>query len=128
PNSRKTQFKKGVKPLNTLPVGSYRLDKDGTLQKKINNKSGNSSLRWRSVHELVWIEANGQVPPKHIVVFKPGMRTNTLEEITIDRMECISLAENMHRNSIHNYPKEIALAVQMRAALNRRINSVKKHK
>ncbi|MDQ2150095.1 HNH endonuclease [Alcaligenaceae bacterium C4P045] len=117
-----TQFKKGSKPHTTLPVGSYRHDKSGNLQRKIGEASGNNSVRWRGVHELVWIDANGPVPPKHIVVFKPGMRTGKLEEITIDKVECISLADHMRRNTLHRYPKEIVSAIQMRGALNRRIN------
>lgn len=52
------------------------------------------------------------------------MRTAVLDEITLDRVECISLAENMRRNSYHNYPKEIALAIQLRGVLNRKINHV----
>ncbi len=120
-----SQFKKGSAPHNTHEVGSYRITRDGTLQRKIGNAKGSNSKRWRGVHELVWIEANGPVPPKHIVVFKPGMRTNVLEEITIDKVECISLAENMRRNTYHNrYPKEIGLAIQMRGALTRRINKL----
>lgn len=126
PNSRKTQFKKGGDPHNTRPIGSYRIDKHGTLQQKINNSPGSNSVRWRSVHELVWIEANGPVPPKHIVIFKPGMKTNNLEEITIDRVECISLAENMRRNTIHNYPKEIVSLTRLQGSLNRMINDVEK--
>ncbi len=117
-----TQFKKGAFPHNTQAIGSYRLSKDGTLQRKIGNAKGNNSKRWRGVHELVWIEANGSVPPKHICIFKPGMRTNVLEEITADKVECISLSENMKRNTYHNYPKEIAQAIQLRGALQRKIN------
>lgn len=120
--SKPTQFKPGSKPHNTKPIGSYRLDKDGTLQRKISNDKGNNSKRWRGVHELVWVKANGPVPAKHIVVFKPGMRVTTLEEITLDRVECISLAENMRRNTYHNMPKELAKLVQLRGAVNRQIN------
>lgn len=117
-----TQFKAGRMPHNTLPIGSYRHDKDGTLQRKISNDKGNNSKRWRGVHELVWVEANGPVPPKHIVIFKTGMRVTVLEQITIDRVECISLAENMRRNTVHNMPKELAELVQLRGAVNRQIN------
>ncbi len=119
---RATQFKPGQSPANTAPIGSYRHDKDGTLQRKISNEKGNNSKRWRGVHELVWVEANGPVPPKHIVVFKPGMRTNVLDEITIDRVECISLAENMKRNTRHNLPPELNEVIQLRAVLTRHIN------
>lgn len=117
-----TQFKTGQSPHNTVPIGSYRIDKDGTLQRKINNDKGSNSVRWRGVHELVWIAVNGPRPPKHIVVFRPGMKSNVLEEITLDRVECISLAENMRRNTVHNMPKELVDIVRIRAVLTRHIN------
>lgn len=122
-----TQFKKGQMPHNTKPIGSYRFDASGTLQRKISNDKGSNSKRWRGVHELVWIETNGPVPPKHIVVFKQGMRTIEPEEITLDRVECISLAENMARNTYHNYPKPIAELIQLRGALVRKINAAERH-
>jgi hypothetical protein len=118
-----TQFKPGQLPHNTSEIGSYRLDKDGTLQRKISNDKGNNSKRWRGVHELVWVAENGPVPPKHIVIFRPGCRTSNLEEITIDKVECISLAENMRRNTRHNLPQELADLIALRAALNRKINA-----
>lgn len=120
--SAETRFAPGAMPHNTQPIGSYRLTKDGTLQRKISEDKGNNSKRWRGVHELVWVEVNGPVPLKHIVVFKPGQRTAELEEITIDRVECITLAENMNRNTRHNMPKELSDLIQLRGALNRQIN------
>jgi hypothetical protein len=117
-----TQFKAGQRPVNTLPIGSTKFDKSGTLLRKVSDAAGNNSKRWRGVHELVWIEANGPLPPKHIVRFKQGMRTNVLEEITIDRVECVSLAENMRRNTVHNMPKELVDVVRIRAVLTRHIN------
>lgn len=121
--ARETQFKPGQQPHNTVPVGSLRLERGtGTLQRKIGTGKGSNSKRWRGVHELVWVAVHGPVPPGHIVVFKPGMRTTELEEITLDRVECISLAENMRRNSFHNYPKPIAELIQLRGALVRKIN------
>ena len=93
----------------------------------MSNDPGNNSKRWRAVHELVWVAAHGPVPVKHIVVFKPGMCSNVLEEITVDRVECISLAENMRRNTIHNLPPEIKQVVQLRGVLTRAINKREKH-
>jgi len=122
-----TRFKAGMVPHNTRPIGSHKLDKDGTLLRKVSDVKGNNSKRWRSVHELVWIEVNGPLPAKHMVVFKPGMRTNRLAEITIDRVECISRGENMKRNTVHNLPKELAELVQLRGALLRKINHRTKH-
>jgi hypothetical protein len=116
-----TQFKAGMAP-HTREIGSLKISKDGTLLQKVSNDKGNNSKRWRGVHELVWIAANGPLPPGHIVVFKPGCRTAVLEEITIDKVECISLVENMKRNTRHNLPKPLADLIAVRAALTRQIN------
>lgn len=122
--SAETRFKKGSKPHTTLPIGSYRINKDGHLQRKVSEASGNNSKRWRCVAELVWVEANGPVPPKHIVVFKPGMRTNILEQITLDRVECISMAENARRNHPRNKHPELARLVQLKGAITRQVNRI----
>jgi hypothetical protein len=125
--SVETQFKAGSSPHNTVPVGSLRITKDGTLQRKTSTDKGGNSKRWRGVHELVWIEANGPVPRGHIVVFKPGQRTDKADEITIERVECISFAENMQRNTRHNLPKEISDLIALKAALTRQINKRAHH-
>ena len=76
-------------------------------------------------HELVWIEHHGPVPRGCVVVFKPGQKTADLQQITIDRIECITRAELMLRNSSWtNLPPEVARLVQLRGALNRQINRI----
>ncbi|MDP1686852.1 HNH endonuclease [Hydrogenophaga sp.] len=122
--SAETRFRKGSKPHTTLPLGSYRINPDGHLQRKVAEVSGSNSKRWRNVAELVWIEANGPLPPKHIVVFKPGMRTNVLELITLDRVECISMAENARRNHPRNKHPEFARLVQIKGAITRQVNRI----
>lgn len=124
--SAETRFRKGNKPQTTLPLGSYRVNKDGNLQRKVAEVSGNNSKRWRCVAELVWIKAHGPLPPKHIVVFKPGMRTAVLEEITLVRVECISLAENARRNHPRNKHPEFARLVTLKGAITRQVNRIKK--
>lgn len=122
--SAETRFRKGNKPHTTLPIGSYRINPDGHLQRKVAEVSGSNSKRWRNVSELVWVAAHGPVPPKHIVVFKPGMRTNVLELITLDRVECISLAENARRNHPRNRDPELARLVQLKGAITRQVNRI----
>jgi hypothetical protein len=124
---RATQFKKGATPHNTLPVGSYRLNKGGHLQQKIGNDKGSNSKRWRGVAELVWCAANGPLPPKHIVVFKRGMFTNKLEEITLDRVDCISNAEHVRRNSIWRNDPEVAKLYQLKGQITRQVNRIKRN-
>jgi len=122
-----TQSKKGHKHNTELPLSTLRINADGYLERKTSMTHPVPARRWIAVHRLVWIEANGPVPNGHVVVFKPGMRTNVLDEITLDKVELISCAENMRRNSYHNYPKEIAQLIQLRGAVQREINRRQRH-
>lgn len=129
PNCRKTQFQKGslqgraeavVKPIGALRIA------DGVLQQKVNNDLP-FQRRWRSVHGLVWEAAFGPIPPGHKVIFKPGMHTTVAELITPEKLELVSHAELMRRNSYHaRYPKEVGQLIQLHGALNRKINRLSK--
>jgi hypothetical protein len=75
------------------------------------------------VHLLVWEAANGPVPPGHAITFLPGRRTTDASLITLDALQLVSRAELMRRNSHHtNYPKEVSQLIQLKGALNRKIN------
>jgi hypothetical protein len=104
------------------PIGTLRIVAGNTLQRKIADTPGPNHLRWRSVHELVWIEARGPVPRGHVVVFRAGQHTTVEAEITLDRLELVSRAELMRRNSVHRHGPEIASLSMLRGALNRQIN------
>lgn len=117
-----TQFAPGQKPHNWLPIGAERHSKEGYLQRKMTD-TGYPPRDWRSVHILLWEEHNGPVPAGHVVIFKDGDK----KHIAIDNLEMLTLRENMLRNTIHRYPKEIKDAVRSIAVLNRRINRVQKH-
>ena len=119
--SPRTQFSAGHKPMNWVAVGSHRINSDGYLDRKTRD-AGVSRWCWEPVHRLVWMAANGPLPPGHLVVFKPGRRTAELEAITLDAVELISRAENMRRNSVHQLPPELARLVQLRGVLIKTIN------
>jgi hypothetical protein len=127
--SAATRFKpgehRGAANRNWRPVGSYRISRDGYLQRKVTEAGSCSreyARRWQNVHRLVWIAAHGPIPPHHVVWFKPGQRTTVLAEITPDRLECISLRESMRRNSLHtNYPPELQQLMQLRGVLTRKL-------
>lgn len=125
--SAETRFKPGSKPHTWVPIGSYRIviNKNGgpQLERKVNDNPGPTSVRWTPVHRLVWEAAHGPVPDGHIVVFKPGMRTTEPDEITVDRLECITRQQLMQRNTIHNLPPEFAEVARLKAVLHRAINT-----
>lgn len=79
--------------------------------------------RWIPVHRLVWEAAHGPIPSGHAVVFRPGQHSVDERAITLDKLELVTRAELMRRNSYHtNYPPELKKLVQLRGALVRKIN------
>lgn len=127
--AKETQFKPGGKPHTTLPVGSYRLCTDSqsgrkVLEQKFSEAPGGNHKRWAPVSRLVWEAAHGPVPKGHIVVFKPGTFTTVLEEITLDKLECISRADNARRNHSSNKSPELAKLVQLKGAITRQVNRI----
>ena len=124
--SVETRFKPGRQPTearNYAPIGSTRITRNGILERKINDDHPIPDRRWVAEHRLVWETAHGPIPDGHIVVFKRGMHTTDPAAITADRLELVTRAENMARNTLHRYPKEVAQLIQLRGALNRKINA-----
>jgi hypothetical protein len=126
PECRATQFKKGQLSGRAQallkPVGATRIVY-GNLERKVTEGGLYPAARWQPVHRLVWEAANGPVPRGHLAVFKPGRHTTHEADITLDRLEVITRAENMRRNSyLTRYPKEVADLIRLRGALNRKIN------
>ena len=119
---RETQFKKGQRPANWMPLGAHRINCDGYLERKVTT-AGRGAQRWKAVHRIVWEEAHGPVPAGHAICFKAGRRSTVLEEITLDALELVHGRELMSRNTVHNLPKPLAQLVQLRGALNRKINA-----
>lgn len=126
PNCRATQFRKGKLQGRAAqvvqPIGAERVTRDGILQRKVNNDLP-FQRRWKSVHSLVWEAVHGPIPPGHKVVFRLGQHTNLAAQITPEKLELVTHAELMRRNSYHTrYPKELGRVIQLRGALNRKLN------
>ncbi|MGH1450251.1 MAG: HNH endonuclease signature motif containing protein [Pseudomonadaceae bacterium] len=115
--ARETQFKKGNKPHTWLPIGSERIN-DGYLQRKMTD-TGYTPRDWVEVHRLLWIEHHGEIPAGHVIAFKDALPKH--ENITIDRLECISRAELASRNTIHRYPPEVKQVIRLQRKLERKV-------
>lgn len=125
---RRTQFKKGqmagAAQRNYKPVGSLRISKDGYLERKVTDDHPVPTRRWTGVHRLVWEAAHGPIPAGYAVVFRPGRFTTNPDAITEDGLELVTRAELMRRNTVHNYPPELARLVQLKGAINRQVNRI----
>lgn len=119
---RATQFKPGQRPHTWKPIGTERINRDGYLERKITD-DGPTHHHYEAVHRLIWIEANGPIPDKHVVVFRNGDKT----DLRLDNLELISRAELADRNHHKRYPPELRRAIAQKAWLTRTINQRKKH-
>ena len=127
-NCRKTQFKPGQKPHTTQPVGSYRVNVTKgipRLERKMNDNPGPNHVRWIPVTRLVWEQHHGPIPQKHIVIFKDSrLATVVLEEITVDKLICITRAQNAARNHPSSRSPELAKLTQLKGAITRQVNRI----
>lgn len=90
--ANRTSFKKGHKPINYLPVGSERFDKDGYVKIKVANPN-----IWRLKHRVIWEAANGPVPKTHAIVFK----NQNKHDIRLDNLMMIKRSELSALNKKH---------------------------
>ena len=106
--TKKTRFKKGLLPHNTLTVGAEvrRTDKCGRIYTLI-KVAGKSKLVFKHIH--IWEQHNSKKLPKGFnIVFKDGDTSN----FKIENLECISDQELMKRN-INQYPAEIKHSINI---------------
>lgn len=129
---KETQFKKGQRSgfaeLNWKPVGTILADPAGYLRIKareaVHGKEptgfGNVAV-WPMYNRYLWEKHKGQIPPRHLVIFKDGNRQNCV----IENLGLLSKADNARRNTMwRRYPRELAEAIQLKGALNRKIRSM----
>jgi hypothetical protein len=112
-----TRFKKGQKPHTWQPIGHTRIRSDGYMERKTAD-TGCTRRDYQLIHHLVWRMHDRSIPRGEVLVFIDGCRTNA----DINNLELVTRIELMRRNTIHNYPKEIAQLVQLRSAVSRQIN------
>lgn len=129
--SVETQFKKGqmsaAAQRKYKPIGSLRISKDGYLERKVtDNPALVPARRWVAVHRLVWIATHGPIPKGHVVVYKAGQRTAVEQDITADRLECITRGELANRNHPNRSNPAMARLIQLKGAITRQVNRIQK--
>jgi len=90
-----TQFKKGNKSANWVPIGTERINRDGYTEVKITDRKLNKN--WKAKHIVIWEAANGPVPKGHVVIF--GDRN--LSNLELDNLILVSRAQLARLNQNH---------------------------
>lgn len=117
----RTWFKSGHMPHNTRHDGhiSARKDKTGRVYLHVRVELGKYIL----LHRHIWEQANGEIPPKHVVTFKDGDTMNC----SIDNLELITMKENRRRNSFYEHvPPELQPVKRLVASVKQRITKQQK--
>lgn len=120
---RKSTFKKGQIPPNKLEVGDITIRSYGSRggRKKYNIKfikTGPGNLDWQPLHLFNWKAAGLDIPDGYVIAFKNGNILNP----ELENLEIISMAENMKRNTIHNYPDDLKEILMLKGRIKRQIN------
>lgn len=126
-DTMRARYAAGYRPQTEKPIGSLRLRTTRGLtylERKFSMTGTNQSQRWRTVHRLVWEAEHGPTPRGRVVVFRPGMHTVVADEITLERLELVTHAQLLERNSVLRYPAELRAAMRRRARLERAIRDV----
>lgn len=91
PNSKKTQFKKGQRPVNHHKVGTEVVVKEGYISVKVAEPNV-----WKLKHRIVYEEHYGKIPPSHVIILKNGNKKDTrIENLTlISRAQLAILNKN----------------------------------
>jgi hypothetical protein len=79
PNSKASQFKKGMVPYNLLPVGTERITEEGYVELKVNqvNPYTGAPTRFVHKHRYLWEKINGPVPEGYALKCLDGDKSNT---------------------------------------------------
>jgi hypothetical protein len=123
---RETQFVKGQRPRNYLPVGTIQPNADGYLRIKISDapeppgQRGAKSPNWEFVHKRVWEAAHGPIPKGHRIWWKDRNHSNC----ALENLELLSEKDHMARTTIHTLPPEIKRAITALTSVKRVITAL----
>lgn len=70
-NSVRTQFKKGNRPHNTMPIGAERTDKENYLYVKVKEPDV-----WECKHRIIYEKHFGKIPDNSVVIFADQNKRN----------------------------------------------------
>jgi hypothetical protein len=118
-----TMWKKGNRPHNWKPDGTIVERKDADQSGRVYLYYKVADSKWILYHQKIWIDANGPIPEKHIITFKDGNTRNC----QLENLQCISMKEQMARNTIQRFPEEIQEVIKLTSKLNKKINGKKQN-
>ena len=96
-NSKKTQFKKGSKPHNWLPVGSEWVNDRGYTYIKVAEPND-----WQLKHRNIYEKHYGKIPKGYCVLFLNGDKN----DFSLDNLKLIQIRHKLMMKNLHYISKE----------------------
>lgn len=115
--SAETQFKPGHRPKNWRPLGSTRVNVYGYIEMKMSEGIN----QYKPLHRVIFERMHGPIPDGYNVTFRDGSKIN----ISITNLELKSREEHGSDAKLHSLPAEIRQSIQLRGAIQRKINDAK---
>jgi hypothetical protein len=129
PNSKATQFKRGLEPHNAKPIGYERLDGNGYVLVCVDrpNPWTGAPTHMAFKHKEMWIAANGPVSDGHVLKCLDGDKTNC----DPSNWEAIPIGMLPRLNGIHGRdydaaPAELKPTIMAIAKLQHRAREARK--
>lgn len=117
------RFKKGSAPSDGRPIGTVRVESDGMVRIKVNDKYKGKNENWITYQLYLWLEAGNEPPADgYFVRIKREFLSLHHTKLTADHLEVVDRAANLERNSIHNYPPELKSVMRTLGRLRKEIN------
>lgn len=91
-NSKKTQFKKGNKPHNWLPVGSEWINDKGYTYVKISEPNN-----WQLKHRYIYEQHHGKIPKGYSIIFLDSNKNN----YDLDNLQLVKIREKLIMKNLH---------------------------
>ena len=124
-----TQFKPGLRTWLQRPIGATRWipSHSGAKTRYLYRKVSETPrvpyhVNWKLVHVLYWERFRGPVPAGHAIIFRDGDPSH----IRMPNLECVSRAELMRRNTIHQLPEDLKEVIRLKGAIKRAITKRRK--
>lgn len=106
-NSRPNGYPGNLLMNKPAPIGSVRLNSDGTFVVKFTDKHKDRQQykNWMPLLRFIWEQSGRSVPDGEFVTFKEGRKTTDPDSITVEMLECVTMSECVARRN--RRPKHI---------------------
>ena len=120
--TKATRFKAGERPPNSFPIGTI-VERKEKASEKVYKYQVQAKGQMKLYHRIIWEKVNGKIPLGHCIWFLDSNPLNCV----LENLELITRKENISRNTIIHYPKELKETIILRNKIKNKLNEQRKN-